>query len=330
MFYHLNHHLLKFKKMRMKTSNRKISLLIIGSAIIIGGMIGSCSKSKSSGPTGPPPPSNPGGYDSSNQIQSANLVALFPFNSSLNSTAGLAATNAGVSFGTGLNGKTAYQGGADQTYAMYSTPSSIKSMTSFTISFWMKTPQVTDGAQAILQLANPTQYWPELDIDLESYSATSDSLIIKMYMENAANSVWTIAPQAFLDTAVGKWLQFTVTYNAASGSVTMYRDGTSIAFTYPYAPAGGTVGPVKFYTSDPGSVGNVNSAPAWGNADFSVSTGMVIGAWQGKVTPALNPSEGSDSWNHSFGGLLQDFRIYSTALNASDVKSLYILELGGF
>jgi hypothetical protein len=315
----------------MKTSYRRISLLIIGSAIIIGGMFSSCSKSKGGGPTGPPPPSNPGGYDSSNQIQSNDLVAMWTFNNSLNSTkGGLTATNAGVTFAAGLNGKQAYQGGPDQTYAVYTPSAAIKAMTSFTVSFWMKTPQVTDGAQAILQLSNPTQYWPELDIDIENHPATSDSLLMKMYMENPGVTGWTIAPTAWLDTAVGKWLQFVVTYNAASGSVTMYRDGTSIAFGYPYSPTGGSVGPIKFYTSDPGSATNNLGAPSWGNADFSVSTGLVIGAWQGRVSPPLNPGQASDTWNHSFGGQLQNFRIYNTALNATDVKSLYILEKGGF
>jgi len=133
-----------------------------------------------------------------------------------------------------------------------------------------------------------------------------------------------------LDTAVGKWTQFVVTYNAASGSVSMYENGTSIAFGYPYSPPGGTVGPITFYTSDPGSATNSNGAPAWGAANFSVSTGLVIGGWQGKTNPPLNPGEGSDTWNLSYAGALQNLRIYNTALNASDVKSLYILEMGGF
>jgi len=179
----------------------------------------------------------------------------------------------------------AYEGGPIGTYALYTPSAAIKSMTSFTVAFWLNSQQVDSDAQAILQLSNPTQYWPELDIDLESYHATSDSLNIKMYMENDSNNVWTVAPQGYLDTAVGKWTQFVVTYNAASGSVSMYENGTSIAFGYPYSPPGGTVGPITFYTSDPGSATNSNGAPAWGAANFSVSTGLVIGGWQGKTNP---------------------------------------------
>jgi Concanavalin A-like lectin/glucanases superfamily len=313
----------------MKTRVLKFNLVITGVVLIIIGTIASCSKSN--GPSGPTPPSNPGGYDSSNQIQASALITLWPFNSSLTDVkGGMTATNVGSTFASGINGKMAYQGGPDQTYALYSTGSAVKSIASFTVAFWMYSPQVTDGAQAILQLSNTTQYWPELDIDIENYTAGSDSLRMKMYMENAANNVWTVAPQAFFDTAVNKWTHFVVTYNAASGSVSFYENGTSVALTFPYSPPGGSVGPVPFYTSDPGSLSNSNSAPLWAAADFSVSSGLVIGAWQGKVTPALNPGEGSDSWNHSYGGLLQNFRIYNTALNSTDVKSLYILEKGGF
>ena len=313
----------------MKTSNSKISLLVLAAVILMTGIFVSCSK-KSSGPSGPTAPSNPGGYDSSAQIQSGALVAFWPFNNSLNDAKGMAATNAGVTFASGMNGKMAYQGGTTPTYALYTTSSSVKAMTSFTVSFWINTPQVVNYPQAILQLSNATQYWPELDIDLENYTATSDSLKIKMYMENYANNVWTVAPTAFMDTAVSKWVQFVVTYNATAGSVTMYQNGTSIAFGYPYSPTGGTVGPVPFYVSDPGSLSNTNGAKLWGNADFTESASLVIGAWQGKTNPALNPGQGSDVWNASYSGLMQNLRIYNTALNSSDVKSLYILESGGF
>jgi hypothetical protein len=321
-----------------KISNKLFSMLVIVGITFATISIASCSKS-SGGSSGPAAPSNPDGADSSNQIQAGALVAYWSFNGNLtDSKGGLTATNSGVTFTSGLNGKMAYQGAANQTtYASYVSSSAIKSMTSFTIAFWLNSGQVDSGAQAILQLSNPLQYWPELDVDLEQYtpgSGPSDSLHLKMYMENAANNVWTVAPEAYLDTAVGKWTHVVITYNAAAGSVTMYQNGIAIYMTYPYSQTttvpNGSVGPIPFYTSDPGSLTNTLGAPLWGNADFSVSNNFVIGSWQGKVSPAFNPGEGSDTWNDSYAGSLQNFRIYNTALSAADVASLYILERGGF
>src|ERR1700761_3253070 len=102
----------------MKTSNGKMGTLMIGILIAVSGIFGSCSKKSSGGgPTGPTAPTNPGGYDSSNQIQSANLIAYFPFNGNDNDVkGGLTGNNTLSTFTAGVKGQ-AYQG-ADSSYVI--------------------------------------------------------------------------------------------------------------------------------------------------------------------------------------------------------------------
>src|ERR1035437_7746667 len=98
--------------MRMKTRNQRFSLFILTIALCTTGFLSSCSKSKSNGPTGPKPPTNPGGYDSSNQIQPAALTAYWGFNGNFNETkSNLVATASGTAptSTTGIKGQ-AYQG----------------------------------------------------------------------------------------------------------------------------------------------------------------------------------------------------------------------------
>ncbi len=81
-------------------------------------MLASCSKSSSGGgTTKPPPPSNPGGYDSANQIQPSALVAFWGFNGNFNETKhNLTATASGtVTYTTGVKGQ-AYQGNGWRCY----------------------------------------------------------------------------------------------------------------------------------------------------------------------------------------------------------------------
>ncbi|MHB1922120.1 MAG: hypothetical protein ACYCOO_07770 [Chitinophagaceae bacterium] len=332
----------------MKMSNAKKSILASG--IIVLGTLAmfSCNKSNTA-PSGPKPPSNPGGYDSSNQVASANLVAYWSFNNTLTeSKQNLSGTNYGSSFTTGVKGM-AYQGGPSS-YVLYANPgTALPALNSFTISFWIDASQpINDtsgkiipgqGAQGLFDLANTAGFWANLHLDLEPFTSTaggttpnSDTLLLKLEMTSMAPGVvWNNQfPQVWLDSAVGKWTEVVITYNGASGTFTTYENGTitgTNSLGYAYGPYNGTA---TLYANDPGSATNIKSAPVLGNLMFANATALVLGTWQLSTNPSLTSSATAQPWATSYTGAMDELRVYNSALNATDVKSLYILEKGGF
>lgn len=328
----------------MKVRNQKFTLAIIGAALVAITMIASCSKSSSGGgPTGPTPPTNPGGYDSANQI--AGLSGYWSFNGTLfDSVNNVAGTNNGTTFTTGpLAGTQALQGNANGAFVLTGAGTTIPSMTSFTVALWMNSAQVTNGAQALFQLMFDSAAaggWPYLDVDAEGYTASSDSLNLKLYFFNDKNAWAGQSFQVYLDTAVGKWTQVVFTYNATNSTIQAYENGVAAGmFNFPYGPSQSPTpttvpGPITVYGNDPGAAtGNPNSAPLWGAPSFAATTGIIFDNWQTSTTPNSAPGAANGplgTWAVPYQGALYHFRIYNTALSASDVNSLYILEKSGF
>lgn len=331
----------------MKTKIKNWSFLALGVLLAATFMFSSCKK-KALGPTKPQPPSNPGGYDSSNQIASANLVAYWSFDNTLNELKqGLSGTNNGAGYTTGVKGE-AYQG-TNSSYVLYSNPgTALPSLQSFTVSFWMKANQpVADtngivtpgmGAQGLFEIINNTGFWPNMHLDLEPQVAygtknpNADTILLKMELTStAAGVVWQNQfPTVVLDTAVDKWTQVVLTYNGASGTFTAYENGTisgTNGLGYAYGPFTGST---TFYANDPGSNTNSNHVAVLGNLVFSNATALLLGTWQFSTTPSLTSAAGAQAWATSYNGALDELRVYNTALNSTDVKSLYILEQGGF
>lgn len=323
----------------MKTSNSKISLLIIAAVILATGVFVSCSK-KSSGPSGPTAPTNPGGYDSSNQIQSAALVSYWSFNGNFTDSKGsLTGTNNGITFTTGmLSGTQAFQGsaGSNSYYAITNPGSALPSLKSFTVSLWINSAQNTGNEQAIFQIVDSTQWQSNLHIGTIS-SKSSDTLTLGVKLQNwpggAAIAWQTYYLNAYLDTAVGKWTHVVVTYNGAASTLNIYENGVIIPVNGPYTTYPGYTG-LELFQSDPGSTAgtpnqNTNNALPWGNLTFKYATAVVLGAWSVNTSPALSDA-GSQTWAGNYTGAMAHLRVYNTALNASDVNSLYLLEKAGF
>ncbi|HEV2480156.1 MAG TPA: LamG-like jellyroll fold domain-containing protein [Puia sp.] len=324
----------------MKTSNVKISYLILATALLLPGIFSSCSKKHSSGPSGPPPPSNPGGYDSSNQIQSGSLVSFWTFNGNLtDSKGGLTGTNNGITFTTGmLSGTQAFQGSSNSYYTVSSPGAALPALKSFTVSVWINSPQIAKGGseEAFFQIVDSTQWQSNLHLGIIP-STSSDTLTLGLKMQNwpgdTAISYQTYYLNAYLDTAVSKWTNVTVTYDGATSIVNVYENGVVIPVNGPYTTYPGFTG-LELFMSDPQSpAGQPNANPAgakpWGNLTFKYATGLVFGAWSVNTNPPLSDN-GSETWAGNYLGAMERLRVYNTALNSSDVKSLYLLEQQGF
>ncbi|HSZ34994.1 MAG TPA: hypothetical protein VK772_16875 [Puia sp.] len=335
----------------MKKTKIKFSRLwIAGAALVLLGAVSSCSKSSSGGGTPPPvAPTNPGNYDSSNQIQPTELVAYWGFNNSLTeSKQNLTATSTGsLTYVTGVKGQ-ALQGAASS-YGVYSgVGTALPALGSFTISFWINSAAVDTafptntpghGAQGIFFLADTAGQFGNLGIDLEPYKgsapgANPDTLQIKLSFHSYGTGVvwggW--GPELILPGAVGKWTQVVFTYNGGSGSLVGYVNGVQGGVGSLAGPYGPFNGSETVYANDPGSSTNTNNAPIMGNLVFKNMLAMEVGTWPWDTSPQLytHAAVKGNNWEDDFHGQLDEMRIYNAALNSTDVNSLYILEKAGF
>ncbi len=328
----------------MKRANRKLSLLVLGSAIIASSIISSCSKSSNSGggPTGPTAPTNPGGYDSSAQISPSTLVAYFPFEgSSYNDVkGGLVGVNHGAEFTAGIKGQ-AYSG-SGQSFVTYGNPGALASLKSFTLSAWFKiaaTPVnnpgsnfvVGQGTMGVFSMYDSVTNNPNLLLlEFEPYTPVSgDSLRVHAGFNNTGNTAgagWTgIIPEGFMDTVVNKWTHVVMTYDGGSSTYTLYENGTAINVSTAWTPAPNGPTPTSIFN---GPTGGATTGPM-GNLNFKdPPNGFIIGGWPYNSLPSN--VFGAQPWAGYLQGGLDEVRIYSSALNSTDVKSLDILERAGF
>jgi hypothetical protein len=258
-----------------------------------------------------------GGYNTSDEIASGNLVAKFSFEDNVTDAKGnITGGNAtGTSFVAGAKGK-AWQG-ATAGYVLYtSVGSKITAMQSTTISSWVKTSAHADGAESWFQLLNDSNWIGNLFILQESGAAGNDSTRIKFTVNNWNATAWK---EQWTDLGTGAnrmkigndaWHHVVCSYDASTSKVAMYVDGVKMNL-----PASVT----DKFQDDPAKGGAPLGALAFKNA-----TKFVFGCYKQHL-----PGGTPDAWMKNYDGGLDEFRIYDKALADSDVSALYQLEKAG-
>lgn len=308
---------------------RYYNLLLTGLSVLV--MVFAMSSCQKSFDPGSYKPSKPlpsyGGYSSSKQIEPASLRDYFSFNGTLaDSLNGLSGTASGTSsFGNGVSGK-AYQG-AVNSYVTFSDVAIAKSLTSYTISFWMNSPKTDGLARGVFSLNNPTDFWGGLDIYLDNPPASDpqgDTLIFKVHMTNVSGvpfAGYFLASK--VPKAINTWTHMVVTYDATTSIINIYQNGEAIGISGVAGTSGYVKGPAM-----PGSDPAVTPVTPWGPLKLP-STKGVLGTWQFQTSPSLTSSADAQSWAESYVGLLDNFRIYDKALSSVQVSALYNLEKAG-
>jgi len=246
------------------------------------------------------PPQTFGGYSSSDEIASANLIGHWAFeNSLIDSVSNTSGTGVGTSFTTGLKGQ-ALQG-ADNGYVISTPSSSILDIQSFTIAFWVNTTQNTDGTFGLVCLSNTNDFWGNIDIFFENGS-TSSNAVLKAHIENwtetnTDNDQWLGAFS--IGNVWNSWSHIVVTYDAGSSTFATYVNGVLINTT------------VK-----------ANN----GNLKFQNASALIFGTMQFNADPSLGTAGGPQDWASYLPGAMDELRIYNKAITAGDVKALYQLE----
>ncbi len=315
----------------MKKVTLGFSALAIGAALLIS----SCNSKDDV--TLPPI----GGYNTSDEVAAANLVAKWSFDGNLTeSKSNLTGTGTNTAFTTGKKGQ-AWQGSSSQArYAIYNTPASLQALNNYSFTFWMNSdsmklplasPTQGYGAQGLFTLVNAADFWGGINIFLENRGLNDgDSLKLKIFTNNKrAGVVWQgQSPVIWIPAARNQWVHVAVTYDATSSRFTAYINGAVAGkMDVPYGPVAN--GTYIQYANDPGGLANPNGAPLHGDIQLPASSQMVIGSHQFTTTPALNAGGTQQPWATTYAGLLDELRIYNKALTASEVNSLYQLEAAG-
>jgi hypothetical protein len=301
----------------MKKVKSKFSLFMIAGITMAAISIVSCSKSSNNNNT-PPPPTPIGGYVSSDSVAADALIAYWPFDGDLNDHKGsLTATTFGTpAYGaTGVRGKS-YQG-SQGTYATFVPPASFPtSLASYTISFWynLASNVDTNTTQGVFFYSGATQQG-EIINEFESpanKNLTGDSVRIHPGFWDIGDrpNYDLFVPETFNTSAIGKWVFFTVSYNAGTSTYIAYQNavptGASTAFT------GG-----KYVTPNP----LFNSAAATtplGPLKFTDAPQSIsLGSWPDGLF-------GQQASKTCFLGQLDELRVFSRALTQTEVSGLFL------
>lgn len=282
----------------------KIGGVLFTAVLITGMTLNSCSKDEDP---------NAGKTDPSS-IATTNLVAYFPFDgNATESIASLTPTvQPNVTYVTGRRGQ-AYQG-ADQAHLLYTIPatSKLKSLTSFSVAMWIKSPLVTgDPEVTVFEIGKSDDlFWGNLKLGLLRLAATADSLNFKAFFLKSG-AVWSGQHIGYSDNLflINKWMHIVMQYDETTSKFMIYKDG------------------VKIVTNDGienryAAGDDVVPRPALGALNFVNADKINIGAWRPKTE-----NSATDAWMGWFLGNLDELRVYDKALTATEVKALYDAEI---
>lgn len=257
-------------------------------------------------------PDNGNGKTDPGTVATSSLVAYFPFNGnateSVNSLQPEAQPN--VTYVDGRRGQ-AYQGatGAHLRYALPAA-SKLKTLTSFTVATWFRSPLVTGDPEAIFfQIGKSDDlFWGNLTLALNRLEATADSVKFKIFFLKTG-AEWSGQHMDFSKNTfkINNWSHMVFQYDAATSKVKIYKDGVVVTTNEGFenrktgpAPAGTPLGPLAFDKAD-----KIN-----------------IGAWRPRTEGTA-----TDAWMGWFMGNLDELRVYDKALSATEVKALYDAEV---
>lgn len=257
-----------------------------------------------------------GGYENSDDVAATHLVSKLSFDGNIadskNGVTGGVGTN--VMYNTGVKGE-AYQGSSTSFIAYTNVANSIINLKHISVSMWIKTNPHTGGAQSIFMLPKKTDFWGNIFTLIEGTGPATTMLMKNHIQKDVVPSIpWAgqfieHAGANVLNNMFGAWKHIVWTYNGTNSTYSLYIDGQKLAL-----PASIS----KRYASDPltGGVG-------YGELANSEVSKFIIGGYQQHLG---SPWGTPDGWMLNYTGLLDEFRIYDSALTDNEVTALYKLE----
>lgn len=259
-----------------------------------------------------------GGYNSADEIGATDLVAYWALDGDgVEKISNTAPSNSvGASYEAGIKGN-----GVKLTEGFLKYPaiaSLSNSLTSFTVSAWVKVTNNGQSGSVFLSMARPNEWAGNINFLSETgwQPATSDSITFKGQIVSSNSLGWQDSRNAIKVSPEDAALGQVAAPNKVGGQwahAVMVWDGVMRTF--------------KVYAN-----GIKISNPAWeqrGEPDgtmlaFTTPTFPVIGAF---ATTANGTAV--DAWDKGMTGNIDEMRVWKKALSGSDIGSLYELEKAG-
>lgn len=196
---------------------------------------------------------------------------------------------------------TAYNASSSFFLTYYNSNDFVSSAQSFTVAFWEKRNGRPDGdAQFAFSVPSSNGYWAGASMfvlfDHQGAGATNDSAVVKMdVIDKNVGDNWfqwdgTSRIKGIQDN---NWHHLAFVYDATTSTMKLYVDGVVNARTQSWGTHGGA------------------------NMDGSKATSFKLGG---------RPKEDL-GWGKNWRGGLDQFRLYNSALTASDVQNLFVNKL---
>jgi hypothetical protein len=197
----------------------------------------------------------------------------------------------------GVSG-TAMQGSTSKGFVQYVNANDFGKATSFTIAFWMNVTLAQKdnvNAEGVLSVSSTSNFWGNATVYVD-HNNTKDTMDFKIHFANGTGDNWDFAGYAgakgLKGMYDGQWHHIAFTYDAATKTGTLYKDG------------------VQFDQK-------TNETIAFDGNDSK----FILGGFQ--EAAGIVSDYGSNSWMAAFPGALDNVRLYNAALSASDVAALY-------
>lgn len=295
---------------------KKNKYIFLFASVIAMQFFGSCNEESIDKVNAPIPYEPIGGYENSDDVAKDHLVAKFSFDGNIDDSKNGITDGVGtdVTYEAGVKG-TAYKGSPTSFIAYNNVSNSVINVKSISVSMWIKTEPHTGGAQSLFMLPKKTDFWGNI-FSLIEQSNSNTSMFLKNHIEKDVTPSIPWFGQFLehngdniLKNMYGAWKHVVWTYNGINSTYSIYIDGVKLDL-----PA--TIS--KRYASDPSTGGG-----PYGELANSEVSKFIIGGYQQHLgAPWGNP----DGWMLHYTGLMDEFRIYDTALEDNEVTALYKLE----
>jgi len=205
-----------------------------------------------------------------------------------------------VSYVQGVRGQAVQFDGSKNGYVSFPSANDFGASSSFTISFWMNIPlskKDNSHAVGILAFANSKNFWGNATFYADNNAKSpSDSMDLKIHFGAPNNGDnWNFAgynfTKAWPKMYDGQWHQVGFTYDATTGTGTVYRDGAQFD-----QKTGQTIA-------------------------FENSSQVILGGYQ--EAAGVVDTYANNTWMAGFAGAIDQVRLYGKALTAAEMASLY-------
>jgi hypothetical protein len=252
-----------------------------------------------------------GGFNNSNEVGAADLVAHFPCEEGKERLSGVAALKTErATYIAGVKGKCV---SLDSGYVLYpEMPALNPGTNSYSMSCWVNVKNNGKRATMVCGATRPDHWISNFNILLETgaKTETSDTLLVKsQFRSDEANGVqnhdninaYGGGDEDFKGAGDTVWTHIVLTYDPLTSKLKIYGNGIDI--------------------------GNPNFETRLGVGDltFRTPTAMLIGAFSTQMAGRTD----YESWQGSMIGKVDEVRVWKKALSAAEIDALYQLEKAG-